>query len=88
MVDQFVVPLPEGWGVRASTSREVLKVFETREQAIEFAHSQAEKQHASLFIQGKDGELTKDADYHKRENPVEIQSVMIGNEYMPRLDED
>ncbi len=88
MVDQIVVPLPEGWGVRATISRDVSQIFKTKEQAIAFARGKAEEQHGALMIQQKNGEIVKEADYHRREYPVEIQSVMIGNEFIPRLDEE
>ncbi len=88
MVDQYVVPLPEGWGVRGATSRNVSQIFETKEQAIAFARSKAEEQHGALMIQQKDGKVIKEEDYHRESNPVEIKSVMVGNEYTSRLDEE
>ncbi len=88
MVDQYVVPLPQGWGVRGAISRDVSQIFETKKQAIAFARSKAEEQHGALMVQQKDGEIIKVADYHRQSNPVEIKSVMVGNKYTPRLDEE
>lgn len=88
MVDQIVVPLPQGWGVRRSISRDVSQIFETKEQAIDFARSKAKEQNGALMVRETNGEIRKEADYHRQAYPVKIQSVMIGNEYTSRLDEE
>ena len=87
MVDQYVVPVPEGWGVRESTSREIAQVFATKEEAIAFATGQAELQNSAIFVQHVDGETEKLDSFRPASQATEIDSIRIGDEYQSRQDE-
>ena len=88
MVDQYVVPHPEGWAVRAATSRTVLEIFDDKDAAINFAHNLAKEQESALFVRDVTGTTTKEESFRPTSYQLENHSIMVNNEYQERHDED
>lgn len=55
--DVHVVPAPDGWAVEEANTPAGRKLFSTQEDAIEVATEMARRNHAELFIHGKDGQI-------------------------------
>lgn len=57
-VGQHVVPNREGgWSVRKSGASKATKVFRTRDDAIAYARSLAQRQSSELYVHRKDGTI-------------------------------
>ena len=88
MVDQYVVPIPEGWGVREATSREISRIFPSKEEAIAFATGQAELQDSAIFVQHVDGKTEKLDSFRPASQATEIDSIRVGDEYQTYEDDE
>ena len=84
MVDQYVIPHPEGWAVRAVTSRQVTEIFQTKDEAIDYARELAEQQQSALFVKDADGSTTQEGDFRPTSMRLENHSVLIDNAYRER----
>jgi hypothetical protein len=87
MVDQYVVPLAEGWGVRAAISDEVSRIFDSKEDAIAYATELAQAEKSALFVQHLDGKVEKQDSFRPDSQATEIDSIRVGDEYESRKDE-
>jgi hypothetical protein len=87
MVDQYVVPLAEGWGVRAAISDEVSRIFDSKEDAIAYATELAQAEKSAIFVQNLDGKVEKQDSFRSDTQPTEIDSIRVGDEYQQQEDE-
>jgi len=52
-----------GWSVKKGGAKKATKIFPTQKEAISQAREIAKKQHAELYIHGKDGRIKKKDSY-------------------------
>lgn len=52
-----VVPHGDGWAARTENSSKVLKEFDTKSQATDYARNVAKNQHSELVIHGLNGRI-------------------------------
>jgi len=68
--NQHVVPSPKGgWSVRKTGASRASKVFETKNDAIDYARSQAKEKKLELFIHNRDGTIAQKDSYGKDPAP-------------------
>ena len=61
---RHVVANPKGgWSVRQSGSSRATRVFETRADAVKFAHQVAKKERTELYVHAKDGTIRQKDSY-------------------------
>jgi hypothetical protein len=61
---QHVVPnLRGGWSVRRSGAVRASRLFDTQEQAVEYARTVAKKERAELYIHRRDGTISRKDSY-------------------------
>jgi len=61
---------PEGgWSVKKSGSEKAIKVFDTREEAIEFAKEKSKQERNDLVIHSKDGRIQSKDSFGNEPNP-------------------
>lgn len=54
--NQHVVPYPDGgWGVKGAGNDKFTRLFDRKDEAVEFGSEVAQNQGTELFIHGKDG---------------------------------
>jgi hypothetical protein len=74
MVDQLVIPLAKGWGIREATSRDVKAVFEIKEEAIEQARTMAKEQSSDLVIYSLNWKIEERESFASKWHPDEIKT--------------
>jgi hypothetical protein len=68
--DQHVVPSTTGgWAVRRSGAERASKVFDTQQEAVKHARTQAKKESSELYVHGKDGTIRERNSYGNDPNP-------------------
>ncbi|WP_046174931.1 DUF2188 domain-containing protein [Domibacillus indicus] len=60
--DQHILKHEQGWQVKGSGNTKATKLFETQQEAKQFAKEKAKNQHSEVVIHGRDGRIrTKDS---------------------------
>lgn len=63
--DQHVIPSSGSWAVRRTGAERASRLFATQGEAINYARSIAQKEHAALYIHKKDGKVMSKDSYAK-----------------------
>jgi hypothetical protein len=61
---KHVVPNASGgWAVRNSGAARASRKFDTQAEAVEYARTQAKKEHTELYVHGRDGSIQSKLSY-------------------------
>lgn len=61
--NEMVIPHDDGWAVQAKTAKRAAKVFDRKEDAIDYAREIAQNKQTQLEIYGEDGKIQQTHDY-------------------------
>lgn len=67
--NQHVVPLGNGWAVKAAGAKHATVITTKQSQAISYARSIAKNSHADLIVHGRNGRIRERSRYSN--NPVQ-----------------
>ena len=71
MSDQFVIPINGRWGVKAAGAKKFTKIFDTQEEAREYAKQIAVDQQAEVIIDNKSARFRQKNSYGNDPYPPE-----------------
>jgi len=63
---QYVIPVGNGWVVKASDSIKFLLITDNKREAVSVAKDIAKRNESDLIIYGKDGKITANNSYSKK----------------------
>ena len=63
---QYVIPIGNGWAVKASDSVKFLLITDSKREAVAIAKDIAKRNESDLIVYGKKGEITTNSSYSKK----------------------